>query len=216
MRTPVQLPAHRVSVGIDPSLAATGVCGVVDGQMKVSTVFTTEPTAHRPVRLIQQRDRLKDLLLASKGQLPGPEAKLVVGMEAEVWLGNPTQSGDAAAIQAVYQLLLWELDPRHEWLYFLPINTMWVKKWLGAKEKHEILLQVYKRYGQEFRDHNAADAFTLAMIADSYAAYIFDGAHWPEWKEAQWHVLKKLEAQGFPWLQAPVARGRGRKKLSPR
>lgn len=37
----------------------------------------------------------------------------------------------------------------------------------GAAKKNEILLQVYKRWGVEYKDDNLADAYTLARIAEA-------------------------------------------------
>lgn len=213
-RQPVQLPGRRVVVGVDPSLAATGICGVVDGAAQVTDVFVTISGQHRPARLIEQRERLHSFLIASRGQVR-EGGQFLVAMEAEIWMGNPTQSGDASAIQAMYQTLLWQLDPQHQWLHYLPVNAAQVKKWLGAREKNEILLQVFKRYGREFQNDNAADAFTIAMIGDSYAAYVLDGVTWPEWTKPQVEVLDKLRATGFPWERAPQPRGKHRKTLAP-
>jgi Holliday junction resolvasome RuvABC endonuclease subunit len=221
-RTPVQLAAAYAVVGIDPSLTATGVCGVIDGMERVTQLLRTLPDQHRPARLLQQRDALHSFLVATRGQL-GPTGQLIVAMETEIWMGNPTQSGDASAIQAVYQMLLWTMDPQHQWLHYLPVNVAHVKKWLGAKQKNEVLLQVYKRYKREFRDDNEADAFTLGMIGDAFWHYNYStkgvaGATWPELTQPQLEVLDKLLKAGYPWEQAEPVRRRhaqGRKKKLP-
>jgi crossover junction endodeoxyribonuclease RuvC len=39
----------------------------------------------------------------------------------------------------------------------------------GTSKKQEMLLQIYKRYGVEFNDDNAADAYALARLAGGLA-----------------------------------------------
>jgi Holliday junction resolvasome RuvABC endonuclease subunit len=198
-------------VGIDPSLANTGVCGVVDGVAQVTEVITTAPDHHRPARFVQLREAMLSFLTASRGQLAGPEGQFIVAMETEIWTGSPVQNGDAAAVQMLYQVLLWER--RDAWCFrYLPVNVSHVKKWLGAKQKNEVLLQVFKRYGKEFTNDNAADAFVIAMIGEAYATYILDGDTWPEWTKPQLEVLDKLRERGFAWEHAPVNLQRGKKR----
>ena len=50
----------------------------------------------------------------------------------------------------------------------LQIPPMTLKKFAsgkGTSKKQEMLLQIYKRYGVEFNDDNAADAYALARVA---------------------------------------------------
>lgn len=212
----MQRPAAESAVlGIDPSLAATGMCAVLDGRYRLTETWTTAPEQHRPARLLQLRDKLCHLITATKGQLAGPHSTLIVAMESEIWMGNPTQSSDASAVQAVYQQTLWELDPQHQWLHYLPVNVAHVKKWLGAKGKDEILLQVFKRYKVEFRDHNQADAFTLGMIGHAFYIYTKHGQTWPDWTQPQVEVLDKLQKSGFVWEATPRHKVRKGKRPLP-
>lgn len=189
-----------VVVGVDPSLTATGVCrmaGLDGGVEGAVTTFNTEPKDSRPWRFIRQRERLRAFLEASR-----VGSSLLVAMESEVWTHRADQASDSAAIQALYQVLLYEL--REEWLRaggpvlgYLPVNPSQVKKWLGAKGKDEVLLQVYKRYGREFRDHNQADAFTIAAIGQAYLL-ARDGGE-DRWTQPQREVLDKLLSKPLPW-----------------
>ena len=38
----------------------------------------------------------------------------------------------------------------------------------GNSKKQEVLMQIYKRWGLEFNDDNAADAYTLGRMATGY------------------------------------------------
>jgi crossover junction endodeoxyribonuclease RuvC len=54
----------------------------------------------------------------------------------------------------------------------LQIPPMTLKKYAsgkGTSKKQEMLLQIYKRYGVEFNDDNAADAYALARLAGGLA-----------------------------------------------
>ena len=54
----------------------------------------------------------------------------------------------------------------------LVIPPMTLKKYAtgkGTSKKQEMLLQIYKRWGVEFSDDNAADAYALARLSGSHA-----------------------------------------------
>jgi Holliday junction resolvasome RuvABC endonuclease subunit len=54
----------------------------------------------------------------------------------------------------------------------LQIPPMTLKKYAtgkGTSKKQEMLLQIYKRWGVEFNDDNAADAYALARLASGSA-----------------------------------------------
>jgi Holliday junction resolvasome RuvABC endonuclease subunit len=54
----------------------------------------------------------------------------------------------------------------------LVVPPMTLKKYAtgkGTSKKQEMLLQIYKRWGVEFNDDNAADAYALARLAGSHS-----------------------------------------------
>lgn len=89
-------------------------------------------------------------------------------------------------------------------LYHLPVNAgrfplqvppMSLKKYVAGKgtgvKKNEMLLKVYKRWGVEFTDDNAADSYGLARLAkDIYLSH-------PGETKAQQEVLAKLNDPKF-------------------
>jgi Holliday junction resolvasome RuvABC endonuclease subunit len=181
-----------VVIGIDPSLAHTGLCRIVDDQLQSVMAVITTPEVPRPARLASVRDQVRGFI--SRGLKTADV--LLVAMESEIWTRNPQQHGDAAAIQAILQVMLMELFQERAGLLvdggrLLSVNPSQVKKWLGAKEKDTVLLQVYKRYGQEFTDHNMADAFTIGMIGRDFLLYE-QGKTWPEATKPQLEVLDVL------------------------
>ena len=71
-------------------------------------------------------------------------------------------------LSAVVKLVLWynHTEPP------LQIPPMTLKKYASGKgnaKKQEMLLQIYKRWGVEFNDDNAADAYALARLASGSA-----------------------------------------------
>jgi Holliday junction resolvasome RuvABC endonuclease subunit len=197
-----------VVIGIDPSLAHTGVCRAVGGRAQTTTVFQTTPEASRPARLAHLRDAVRGFITRGLAE----EAALVVAMESPIWSHNPELHAAESAVYGVLQLAVWDVFQSRPGKtvtnQFLSVNPQQVKKWLGAKEKAEVLLRVYKLYGQEFRDHNEADAYTLAMIGCNFWHYAVEGTAWPEVTKAQLQVLEKLRQVGLPWEQRPKPRGR--------
>jgi Holliday junction resolvasome RuvABC endonuclease subunit len=66
-------------------------------------------------------------------------------------------------LSATVKLALWEKS-----IIPLQIPPMTLKKYASGKgtaKKQEMLLQIYKRWGVEFNDDNAADAYALARLA---------------------------------------------------
>mgnify|MGYP001619177897 FL=1 len=136
--------------------------------------------------------------------LNGLARPVLVSVESEAFGMGFRQDLDPAAIQAVVQVLLWE---QRDTLRFLSVNPSRLKKYIGAKGKDEVLLQVYKRYGREFRDHNIADAYVLAMIGLDVLHYERRGDLWPEVTKPQQEVLDALLVEGFLWERLPESRG---------
>jgi hypothetical protein len=70
-------------------------------------------------------------------------------------------------LSATVKLTLWDFFDTHLRTP-LQIPPMTLKKYAtgkGTAKKQEMLLQMYKRWGVEFNDDNAADAYALARLA---------------------------------------------------
>ena len=185
-------------LGVDPSLTNTGIVVVRDGAVVLETLIQSEPDMLRPDRLLKLDDEFSALLKKWDPAL--------VAMEAEIWTSSQAQSSDQGAVQAVYQMLIREYNLR-----FLSVNVSHVKKYVGAKEKDQVLLQVYKRYKREIMDHNIADAFVIAQIGLDFLHYEQAGTLWPELTKPQTEVLDTLLESGLVW-EHPPARGKKAKK----
>jgi Holliday junction resolvasome RuvABC endonuclease subunit len=159
-------PGVIVSIGIDQSL--TGFA--------MSAVDMLSPECHEtwvyksPYRGVQRLSDIQEWLfnkldflrenghpifdIAMEGTVLQSQAALVLGeLAATVKLG----------------LLAYFKDAGNELLKApLQIPPMTLKKYAAGKgnaKKQEMLMQIFKRYGVEFNDDNAADAYALGRLA---------------------------------------------------
>lgn len=153
-----------VAIGIDQSL--TGFA--------LSAVNTLEPTQHitwvykSPYfgieRLVDIRQWLTDHFeyLEEQGNIINDIAMegTVLASHAALVLGELS----AVVRLAIYDFFEDEDDRR----FPLKVPPMTLKKYASGKgnsKKQEMLMQIYKRWGMEFNDDNAADAYALARLA---------------------------------------------------
>lgn len=198
MRTPLLLKVSRV-LGIDPSLAGCGLCFVESGREVRTTRLPDDKSKPLPARLAALRDNVHAAISEWGADL--------VAMESEIWLADPTGSSIQSMVQGVLQVEIFERGRR-----FLSVNPSHVKKYVGAQKKDEILLQVYKKFRREFKDHNLADAYVIGMIGAAFLDYADNGRLWPELTKPQIEVLDKLREKGLIWEVKPVAPPKGKAK----
>lgn len=157
-----------VFVGIDPSLtgyALTAISG--DAQTYASWVYKS---GHRGV------DRLIDIsiwtsmilgTIADHGRRPIQDVAIedtVVMSHAAVALGE---------LHGQVRVALYHALPHSAGKYPLKVPPTTVKKYVTGKgnaRKNEVMLGVYKNWGVEFADDNAADSYALARISSGSAS----------------------------------------------
>ena len=153
-----------VAIGIDQSL--TGFA--------LSAVNTLNPTQHitwvykSPYfgieRLVDIRQWLTDHFeyIEEQGNVINDIAMegTVLASQAALVLGE---------LSAVVRLAIYDFfEEDDERRFPLKVPPMTLKKYASGKgnaKKQEMLLQIYKRWGIEFNDDNAADAYALARLA---------------------------------------------------
>ena len=153
-----------VAIGIDQSL--TGFA--------LSAVNTLDPTQHitwvykSPYfgieRLVDIRQWLTDHFeyLEEQGNVINDIAMegTVLASHAALVLGE---------LSAVVRLAIYDFfEEDDERRFPLKVPPMTLKKYASGKgnsKKQEMLMQIYKRWGMEFSDDNAADAYALARLA---------------------------------------------------
>ena len=154
--------SQEITIGIDQSLTGFALSAVsVEFPNKHKTwVFKSE---YRGVqRLANIQSFLKDKL--TQFQWEGWSVK-DVAMEGTVLASQSALV--LGELAATVKLTLWEKS-----ILPLQIPPMTLKKYAtgkGTAKKQEMLLQMYKRWGVEFNDDNAADAYALARLATGSA-----------------------------------------------
>lgn len=166
----------KVALGIDQSLSKFAMTALnVDKPEAYETwVYTSE---YRGVR------RLADIRwwLENKFDFLGANGHRVeaIAMEAPVMASPSTLP--LAELSGVVRLSIWDYfdDNKYSIIPFEEhlrrpslIPPMTLKKYAAGKgnaKKQEMLLQIYKRWGIEFNDDNAADSYALARLAAGVA-----------------------------------------------
>lgn len=158
-----------ISVGIDPSFTGTGIVILIDDQLYYSTTVTTDSKESILTRVgeivADILDSLDKVLYRYK-----EGDKVIICVE-----GFSFASKGRAVFQIGY--LGWKVREIIEgfcnfrgftWIEVPPNNLKLYATGKGNCGKELIMLQVYKRWGQEFSDNNTADAFVLAKMGHSY------------------------------------------------
>lgn len=150
--------SQEVAIGIDQSLTGFALSVVsVDSPKKHKTwVFKSE------FRGVQRLADIQNFLLDKFTEFQW-EGWIVkdVAMEGTVLASHSALA--LGELSATVKLGLWGKS-----ILPLQIPPMTLKKYASGKgtaKKQEMLLQIYKRWGVEFNDDNAADAYALARLA---------------------------------------------------
>jgi crossover junction endodeoxyribonuclease RuvC len=153
--------AGPVTVGIDQSLTGFALTALSLDDPKKHITWVYKSPYFGIERLVDIRQWLVDHLeyleehdlevadLAMEGTVLASQAALVLG-----------------ELSATVRLAIYDLYEDHR-RYPLKVPPMTLKKYASGKgnaKKQEMLLQIYKRWGVEFNDDNAADSYALARL----------------------------------------------------
>lgn len=153
-----------VYIGIDQSLTgfAVSIVNADDVSQHCTWVYKS------PYNGVQRLDDISEWLVE----------KIHVYPVNDIAMENTVRASYAALVlgelAATVKLTLWRLFDASYQIAGTPllIAPTMVKKFAagsGTAKKTEMLLQIYKRWGVEFSDDNAADAYALARIASGVA-----------------------------------------------
>ena len=167
---------HQITIGIDQSL--TGFA--------FSAVSVESPSEHMtwvyksPYSGVQRLEDIQNFLysrfefLKERENTPTDVAMegTVIASQAALVLGEL-----AATVKLFFFEYFFESNnyfPALDQCLRTPLQVppMTLKKYAtgkGTAKKQEMLLQIYKRWGVEFNDDNAADAYSLARLAGKHA-----------------------------------------------
>jgi len=156
-----------VAVGIDQSLTGFALSAVSIAEPEKHITWVYKSPYFGIERLVDIRQWLIDTLdyvsenhgitdIAMEGSVLASHSALVLG-----------------ELAAVVKMALYDYFGEDEMgRYPLKVPPMTLKKYASGKgnaKKHEMLMQIYKRWGIEFNDDNAADAYALGRLAGKTA-----------------------------------------------
>ena len=156
-----------VAIGIDQSL--TGFA--------LSAVSIAEPKKHitwvykSPYFGIERLADIRQWLIDTFDYVSEDHGIIDIAMEGSVLASHAALVlGELAAVvkMAIYDYFGEDENCR----YPLKVPPMTLKKYAAGKgnaKKQEMLMQIYKRWGIEFNDDNAADAYALGRLAGKTA-----------------------------------------------
>ena len=154
-----------ISVGLDLSLAKTGVVILNDGEKVFEGLIKSKPTGdssrEETVRLIEI---CNDIELTIEDNL-GDEAPDIVVIEGLAFMAQGTSLVQLAGLNYMVRSML----VSQEWPFQI-VAPSTLKKFVtgsGASKKDVMLLETYKVWGESFLDDNICDAFGLAKIGEA-------------------------------------------------
>lgn len=159
----LDLDVKNIAVGIDQSYSGFGITILnVDDKSQYGTLVFKAEQMHID-RLVWVQDKLSKVIKP----LAVNRDSITVAMEGYAF--GTTMAHMLGELGAIVKLTCYnELDGFDgKYPYIIPPTTL--KKYITGKgtgvQKNQILLNVYKKWGVEFNDDNAADSYALAMLA---------------------------------------------------
>lgn len=177
--------AKNVAIGIDQSYSGFGLTLLDTDSGDWHTEVFKAPGSHVD-RLFWISEYLKKIFK----ELAGRTDNIDVGIEGYAY--GSQMANMAGELGAVVKLACFEtLDGFHgKYPYIIPPTVL--KKYITGKgtgvQKNQILLNVFKKWGVEFTDDNAADSYGIAHLVGgrrslAYEVQIFDQIQDPKYRE---------------------------------
>lgn len=153
-----------VAIGIDQSLTGFAFTAV-----NVANPSIYETWVYRsPFNGVQRLDDIQTFMLGKFEYLKEKKCTITeIAMESP-FLGSPSTLPLSELAATVKLFLYNHFDAPQHLRTPLVVPPMTLKKYAtgkGTSKKQEMLLQMYKRWGVEFNDDNAADSYALARLA---------------------------------------------------
>jgi Holliday junction resolvasome RuvABC endonuclease subunit len=162
----------EITIGIDQSLTGFALTALLVNEPKKHLTWVYKSPYFGIERLADIRQWLQDTFsyLEDEQEFTIKD----VAMEGTVLASNAALV--LGELSATVRLTIFDFfDEGDARKYPLKVPPMTLKKYAAGKgnaKKQEMLLQIYKRWGVEFNDDNAADSYALARLASGNA----DGA----------------------------------------
>jgi crossover junction endodeoxyribonuclease RuvC len=182
----VPAKTKRVAIGIDQSYSGFGITFMdLDSSAFYTVVFKGEGIGVD--RLVDISIKLGELIV---NNVPLDATEVVVAMEGYAF--GSQMANMAGELGAVVKLQLRDTLYKYHGAYPYIIPPTVLKKYVTGKgtgvQKNQILLHVFKKWGVEFNDDNAADSYALAHLAAgkcdlTYEREIYHNIQDPKYRE---------------------------------
>lgn len=190
--TATEVPAtHRRFAGIDPSLTATGICVLMQGEPLIRTIATT-PKSHSNTfeRLDYIVHEVGDILFGDCG----------FGRDDVICIERPFVSPKHMNAQQnllVLSYLIRQCLYKHR-MPWREVSPAALKKFVcgkGTAEKSMMLMRVYQHWRISANDDNQADAVGLAYMAKAMEAVKSD-VDQDVWQKYQLDTVRDILTKG--------------------
>jgi len=150
-----------IILALDLSLNETGYC-------ILENCMVLDVDVIKPMKEKEQIDRMRDLR-DSIEQLILDRKITHIFIEGYSFGSRGIWTFSAGELGGAIKMMILDLGLS----YVIVAPTMWKKFVVGVgnAKKEQILLQVYKRYGVEFKNNNMCDAYCIAQFAEKYIHY---------------------------------------------
>lgn len=159
-----------IVIGIDPSLTATGICVLRDGNVELA-----KTTKNRPELGIIERVRLiRALIIDTIFEDLIPECPDLIVIEGFSFSSKGRSVFDIAYLgwRIREDLESFRAEENIPWIEVPPTQLKRFATGVGTANKEIVMQQVLKRWGYEAPNNNLADSFVLAKIGEAYLGNI--------------------------------------------
>lgn len=177
--------AKNIAIGIDQSYSGFGITLLDTDTGDWHTEVFKAPGSHVD-RLYWISNYLKNKFVELASQADNVD----VGIEGYAY--SSQMANMAGELGAVVKLACFEIFDEFHGKYPYIIPPTMLKKYITGKgtgvQKNQILLNVFKKWGVEFTDDNAADSYGIAHLVGgrrslAYEIEIFEKIHDPKFRE---------------------------------
>lgn len=152
-----------ISLGIDPSLTATGIVILNDGKLLEKILIKTKPSEQRTA--LNELKRLMQIVKRIEGVIKKNKIEMVAMEGLSYGARNTSALIQLSGLNYLIRELLHNND-----IPFTIVAPTTLKKFICGKGnggKDVLMMETYKRYGVTLSDNNLCDAYGLAKIAEA-------------------------------------------------
>lgn len=181
-----------ISIGIDPSLTSTGIVILKGDDIVESRTLPNNSADNIITRVRKIRDEISkeiNRMIDSDGR--GIGYNVIASIEGFSYGSKGRSIFDIGYLgwRIREDLVEWSRGTRMKWIEVPPSNLKQYATGKGNAAKEVVMMNVFKRWNEEFDDNNQADAFVLAKIGKTYLEQEDDIA---EFQKAAMESIRKV------------------------